>query len=93
MIAIIEAKIEARFENHIPEIFVIKNIEHREIKTDGNLIAKLLKPKISMLVFCKNLNGKSRIFFEKIFEKFKLIELLALSISPAVNPFGAKNKV
>ena len=88
-----EAKMEARFENHIPEIFVIKNIEQREIKTDGNLIAKLLKPKIPMLVFCKNLNGKSRMFFEKIFEKFKFTELLALSISPAVNPFGTKNKV
>ena len=93
VIATIDAKIEARFENHIPEIFVIKNIENSEIKTDGILIAKLLKPKISMLVFCKTLNGRFKMLFEKKLEKFRFVAVLALSISPAVRPFGAKNKV
>ena len=82
-----------RFENHTPEIFVIKISEISEIKTDGNFIAKLLNPKISMLIFCKNLKGKSIIFLEKIFEKFRLAAFLVLSISPAVRPLGAKNKV
>ena len=82
-----------RFENHTPEIFVIKISEISEIKTDGNFIAKLLNPKISMLIFCKNLKGKSIIFLEKIFEKFRLAAFLVLSISPAVRPLGANNKV
>ena len=81
VIAIIEAKTDVRFENHIPEILVIKKSESNEIMIEGNFIAKLLKPIVSILIFCKNRNGKSIMFFEKIFVKSKFAAFLALSIS------------
>ena len=71
----------------------MKTSESSEIIIDGNLIEKLLKPKISILIFCRRRYGKSIIFFEKIFEKSKFTALFVFSISPAVKPFGVMNKV
>lgn len=87
-IAKIAASVAVPFENHACESLMIAKTVAIEIKIAGNFMLKFESPKIEMLKFWRIRKGKFRISLEKIFEKLKFAESVALSISLLVKAFG-----